>query len=87
VYDPAADTVYLTTKIVDGPASGHRTGTCTRPAARRHRARPGAGTLQGTADYDPSVTFDLCVEHQQAGLLLANGVVCIGFGSHRDVGA
>lgn len=88
VYDPAAGAVYLTTKIADG-------ATAAQPHWYLHAISPADGTekpgfpitLQGTAGNDPTVTFDPYVQHQRAGLLLAGGVVYIGFGSHCDLGA
>lgn len=87
VYDPAADLVYLTTKIADGPAPD-------QPHWYLHAIRPADGSepagfpvvLQGTADNDPTVTFDPYLQHQRAGLLLAAGTVYIGFGAHCDIG-
>ncbi len=87
VYDPAADLVYLTTKIADGP-------TPRQPHWYLHAVRPSDGTepagfpviLQGTADNDPTVTFDPYLQLQRTGLLLANGTVYLGFGAHCDIG-
>jgi hypothetical protein len=87
VYDPGTKTVYVTTKLADG-------ATATQPHWYLQAIDVTTGAeragypmlLQGTADNDPTVTFDPYVEHQRAGLLLANGVVYIGFGSHCDIG-
>jgi hypothetical protein len=87
-YDPVAGLVYLTTKIADGPAPD-------RPHWYLHAVRPADGTepagfpvvLQGTADNDPTVTFDPYLQHQRPGLLLSGGTVYIGFGAHCDLGA
>jgi hypothetical protein len=87
VYDPAAGLIYLTTKIADGPRPD-------QPHWYLHALRPADGTepagfpvvLQGTADNDPTVTFDPYVQQQRAGLLLAAGTVYIGFGAHCDIG-
>jgi iron transport multicopper oxidase len=42
--------------------------------------------IQGTAVNDNAVTFDPFHQHQRPGLLLQNGVVYAGFGSHCDIG-
>jgi hypothetical protein len=40
--------------------------------------------ITGTADNDPTQTFAPLMQHQRPGLLLMNGVVYGGFGSHCD---
>jgi hypothetical protein len=42
-------------------------------------------TISGTAQNDPTVTFNPAYEGQRPGLLLMNGVVYAGFGSQCDV--
>jgi hypothetical protein len=88
VYDPASGTVYLTTKIADGVDAQH-------PHWYLHAISPSDGSerlgfpvvLQGTADNDPTVTFNPFLQMQRPGLLYAHGTVYIGFGSHCDIGA
>ncbi|MEP6761024.1 MAG: choice-of-anchor D domain-containing protein [Sporichthyaceae bacterium] len=89
VYDPATDTVYLTTKTVPNSTFPDR------PVWHLHAVDRTSGAertgypflLQGTADNDPSVTFDPLVQMQRPGLLLSHGVVYIAFGAHCDRGA
>jgi hypothetical protein len=89
VYDPTTNTVYLTTKTIPPGA------TETQPLWQLHALDLATGAervgypfrLQGTADNDPSVTFDALVEMQRPGLLLSHGVVYMGFGAHCDRGA
>jgi Big-like domain-containing protein/lectin family protein/HYDIN/CFA65/VesB family protein/centrosomal CEP192-like protein/putative pyrroloquinoline-quinone-binding quinoprotein len=88
VYDPASNTVYLTTKIADGVDAQH-------PHWYLHAINPADGSerpgfplvLQGVADNDPTVTFNPFLQMQRPGLLFAHGTVYIGFGSHCDLGA
>jgi hypothetical protein len=88
VYDAATNTVYLTTKLADGPDPQH-------PHWYLQAINPADGSekagfpisLQGTADNDPTVTFSPYLQMQRAGLLYANGMVYLGFGSHCDIGA
>jgi Bacterial lectin/Bacterial Ig domain/Abnormal spindle-like microcephaly-assoc'd, ASPM-SPD-2-Hydin/PQQ-like domain len=88
VYDTATGTVYLTTKLADGATIRKPHWYLQAISLATGAERPGYPVLlQGTADNDPTVTFDPFVEHQRAGLLLAGGVVYIGFGSHCDIGA
>jgi hypothetical protein len=50
--------------------------------------RPGFPvTIGGQASNDPSTTFDPYFQHQRTALLLMNGVVYAGFGSHCDGGS
>lgn len=50
--------------------------------------RPGFPVaIGGQASNDPSTSFDPFVQHQRTALLLMNGVVYAGFGSHCDGGA
>ena len=43
-------------------------------------------TVGGTAQNEPAQTFNAQAELQRTGLLLMNGVVYAGFGSHCDIG-
>lgn len=88
VYDAAGDTVYLTTKLADGSALNDPHWYLQAISATTGATRPGYPMrLQGTAVNDPSVTFNPFLSMQRPGLLLANGVVYIGFGSHCDIGS
>ena len=42
--------------------------------------------IQGTAANDSTITFDPEIQNQRTGLLLMDGVVYAGFGSHCDTG-
>jgi len=87
VYDAASKTIYLTTKIDDGPDAQHPHWYLQAINPADGSDRPGFPvTLQGTAGNDPSVTFDPAWEMQRTGLLYGNGMVYIGFGSHCDHG-
>jgi hypothetical protein len=88
VYDPASNTVYLTTKIADGADAQHPHWYLQAISPADGSERPGFPlVLQGAADNDPTVTFDPFLQMQRAGLLYAHGSVYIGFGSHCDLGA
>ena len=88
VYDPATRTVYLTTKTVPAGAAANQ------PVWHLHAIDLDSGVerpnypflLQGTAYNDPSATFAPLVQMQRPGLLLVQGVVYLGFGSHCDAG-
>jgi hypothetical protein len=85
VVDLASNTAYFTSKTYASGSSG---------AAAWNMHAVDVGTLQektgfpvaiaGTAANDPTSVFDPVHEHQRAGLLLLNGVVYAGFGSHCD---
>ncbi|WP_030671778.1 Ig-like domain-containing protein [Streptomyces cellulosae] len=86
VYDPAANSLYFTTKVDDG-TSTHR-----HPTWLMHAVDPASGaerpgwpvTIAGSPVNDPSATFDAYYEQQRPGLLLMDGVVYAGFGAHCD---
>jgi hypothetical protein len=87
VYDAASDTIYLTTKLADGPTAQQPHWYLQAVSAADGTERPGFPLLlQGVADNDPTVTFDPLVEQQRPGLLLADGVVYVAFGSQCDYG-
>jgi hypothetical protein len=87
VYDAASNTLYFTTKVDDG------TTTHLHPQWLMHAVDPGSGaersgwpvTISGSPSNDPSATFNAFYEQQRPGLLLLDGVVYAGFGSHCDV--
>ena len=85
VYDPGTNSVYFTTKVNDGVDVNH-------PHYYLHAIDPAGGaerdgwpvTIQGTPSNDPSTPFNAKTQLQRPGLLLMDGVVYIGFGSHCD---
>ena len=86
VIDPATSTAYLTTKTYAAGTSG--------PAALWFHAldlptlaeRPGFPVaIQGAADNEIGVSFDPTHQLQRTGLLLLNGAVYAGFGSHCGI--
>lgn len=87
VYDPATNAVYLTTKVADGADLQH-------PHWYMHAVDPASGaekpgwpvTIAGAPSNDPSGAFDPYRQMQRPGLLLMDGVVYAGFGSHCDFG-
>ena len=86
VYDPATGTVYLTSKTNDG-------ATPQQPHWYMHALDVGTGAertgwpvaIAGAPANDPSTTFNPFTSLQRAGLLLLDGVVYAGFGSHCDI--
>lgn len=87
VYDSATGTVYFTTKVADGPTPQQPHWYLQAVSMATGASRPGYPmVIQGTADNDPTVTFDPVVQMQRPGLLLVNGVVYVAFGSHCDYG-
>src|SRR5205823_1702545 len=87
VYDKATGSVYFTSKVNDGPDVDH-------PHWYMHAVDPATGaersgwpvTIAGAPTNDPSTPFTPKTQLQRAGLLLMNGVVYAGFGSHCDHG-
>ncbi len=85
VIDPTTNTAYLTYKTYvsgsHGPAAWYMTALDLSTGA----TRPGFPVqLAGTAQNDPAATFNATDQQQRPGLLLMNGVVYAGFGSHCD---
>src|SRR5436305_2531448 len=83
VIDTSTNTVYLTYKTYD---SSHTAAWFmdARDVTSGQRRTGFPVPLGGTADNDSSVTFNAQTQQQRAGLLLMNGVVYAGFGSHCD---
>jgi hypothetical protein len=87
VYDPATDYVYLVGKVDDGADKMH-------PHYYMHALNPVTGAekpgfpvaIGGHPTNDVTATFDPASQGQRPGLLLLNGVVYAGFGSHCDYG-
>jgi iron transport multicopper oxidase len=86
VIDPSTNTAYFTTKSYVSGTSG--------PAASYFQAldlstladRPGFPVpIQGSADNNPGVTFNPTMQHQRPGLVMINGSVYAGFGSHCGI--
>lgn len=84
VIDTATKTVYLTHKTYD--ASHDAEWYMDALDVATGQERPGFPVqLSGGADNAPSMTFDAQDQQQRPGLLLLDGVVYAGFGSHCDV--
>jgi hypothetical protein len=84
VIDPATNTVYVTHKVAVAGTNDAKWYLDALDAATGAE-RPGYPVLiNGTADNDPSVTFNPEYEQQRPGLLLLNGVVYMAFGGHCD---
>ena len=83
VIDTSTNTVYLTHKTyVNGTAAWFMDAL----DISNGQERSGFPVqLTGSADNDPSLTFDAQTQQQRPGLLLMNGVVYAAFGSHCDV--
>ncbi|WP_194904336.1 choice-of-anchor D domain-containing protein [Catenulispora rubra] len=87
VYDPASNAVYFIAKVNDGP-------TANNPRFYLHSVNPATGverpgwpvTVQGTPTNSPGHPFNTKTAAQRPGLLLLDGVVYAGFGSHCDYG-
>lgn len=87
VYDPATQTIYLTSKVNDG-------ADVNNPHWYMHALNAVTGaeragwpvTIQGTPTNSPGKPFNPKTAMQRPGLLLLNGVVYAGFASHCDYG-
>ena len=87
VYDPASGTIYLTSKVNDGPDVNN-------PHWYMHALDVATGaeragwpvTITGTPTNSPGKPFNPKTAMQRPGLLLMNGVVYAGFASHCDYG-
>ncbi|MEU8983115.1 PQQ-binding-like beta-propeller repeat protein [Streptomyces sp. NPDC058246] len=87
VYDPSSNTVYLTSKVNDGPDVQH-------PSWYFHAVSASTGTersgwpvkITGTPSNSPGHPFNSFTAAQRPGLLLLNGRVYAGFASYCDTG-
>jgi hypothetical protein len=86
VFDPSSNTVYLTTKLADGPDAQHPHWYLQAVDATTGADRPGFPvTIQGTPQNTPGIPFQAFTAMQRPGLLLLDGVVYMGFGAHCDI--
>src|SRR5581483_3333549 len=87
VYDPSTQYVYLVAK-------SYNTADPMHPSYHMHAVSLAAGAekpgfpvaIGGHPSNDAAATFDPAYQGQRPGLLLLNGVVYVGFGSHCDFG-
>ncbi|MFD2414760.1 choice-of-anchor D domain-containing protein [Amycolatopsis pigmentata] len=85
VYDAGTGTVYLTSKVNDGPDAQHPHWYVHAMDVKTGAERAGfPTTIKGAPTNNPSVPFDPMTAMQRPGLLLLDGVVYAGFGSHCD---
>jgi hypothetical protein len=83
-YDPATNAVYFAAKSY--------TTDATHPTWKLHALDASTGaelanfptTIQGAPTNNPTVSFNAETQMQRPALLLLNGVVYVGFGSHCD---
>jgi hypothetical protein len=76
VIDLSSGTIYLDTKLAAGPAHKLHALDITTGGEKF------GGPVVISAD-----AFDASIQHQRPGLLLLNGVVYLGYGSHCDAGS
>ncbi|TNC28226.1 choice-of-anchor D domain-containing protein [Amycolatopsis alkalitolerans] len=85
VYDPSTGTVYLTSKVNDGPDPQHPHWYLHALDAKTGAERAGfPTTIKGSPTNNPNVPFNPMTAMQRPGLLLLDGVVYAGFASHCD---
>ncbi|MFJ8440406.1 choice-of-anchor D domain-containing protein [Kitasatospora griseola] len=85
VYDTSSGRVYLTAKVDDGPDTKHPHWYLhSLDVATGHEAPGWPVTIQGSPVNDPGTTFSPYTALQRPGLLLLDGEVFAGFGSHCD---
>ncbi|MER6030981.1 choice-of-anchor D domain-containing protein [Streptomyces sp. NPDC001851] len=88
VYDPSTGLVHLTTKVNDGPDTKHPHWYLHALDLATGADHPGwPVTIQGAPANNPANAFDPYTAHQRPGLLLLDGEVFAGFGSHCDRGS
>ena len=85
VYNPATGSVYFTDKWDDGTnhSNAHYFLHAVDPATGIERPNF-PREISGHPSNDSSITFDAFTQLQRPGLLLLDGVVYLGFGSHCD---
>jgi hypothetical protein len=87
VYDSATDTVYLTTKVNDGPDVQHPNWYLHAVTVTTGAEKSGWPILiSGTPSNDPAHPFQGADVNQRPGLLLMDGAVYMAFGSQCDYG-
>jgi hypothetical protein len=87
VIDPSTNTAYMTHKTYASGTSGP--AKIYMDAVDLSKGTEKAGfpvEISGSAQNEPSITFDPTHEFNRPALLLMNGVVYAGFGSHCDHG-
>jgi len=96
VIDPATLTIYVVAKTKEVSASGtsyfHRLHALDLTTGKEKFGGPVAiqGSVPGSCgitDGNGNVVFHPLIQHQRPALLLANGTIYIGFGSHCDLQA
>lgn len=87
VYDPSSGRAYLTAKVNDGPDANHPHWYLHSLDVATGDETPGwPVTIQGSPANNPGNTFNPFTAMQRPGLLLLDGEVFAGFGSHCDKG-
>jgi len=87
VYNPASNSVYFVNKWDNGATHGNAHYFMHAVDPSSGAERPGfPHEIAGVADNDPTITFDAFQQLQRPALLLLDGVVYAGFGSHCDYG-
>ena len=81
--DPSTNTAYVSFKSVVNGSAVWKLGALDIATGKERPNFP--VTLGGTADNNPSMTFSPTTQQQRPGLLLLNGVIYMGFGSHCDI--
>ena len=85
VYDASTGTVYLTSKVNDGPDAQHPHWYLHALDIKSGTEKAGfPTTIKGAPTNNPSVPFNPMTAMQRPGLLLLDGVVYAGFASHCD---
>src|SRR5882757_6105174 len=83
VVDAATGTAYVMAKSWDGSVATWKLHALDITTGAERSGWP--VTIHGNADNQPSVPFSPKTQLQRPGLLLLNGVVYAGFGSHCDI--